>query len=242
MITVLKLSFNGTNYSGWQVQQNAPSVQKTLQNAVEKLFLRPVKVSGCSRTDSGVHANEYICHLDLQSHIPCEKLPIAISRLLPQDISVDGAWLAQDGFHSRYSAKGKEYMYLIWNSHLKNVFYTNTASSWKPYIDVEKLNEIGKGFEGTHDFSAFMASNSKITQPTRTVKYFKAERDGDFVKIYTAADGFLYNMVRIMVGTALQTLTGRIKIGIPQIIESKDRGLAGCTMPASGLYLNKVFY
>lgn len=242
MKTVLQLSFRGTAYSGWQVQPNAVSLQKTVQTAVEEVFERPVKLTGCSRTDSGVHANAYICHLDCATTIPCDRLPLAISRLLPDDISVDKAWLADDTFHSRYSAVGKEYMYLIWNSALKNVFYTDLAAKWVYPIDVERLNELGRGFEGTHDFSSFMAAHSKIKDATRTVKYFRAEREGNFVRIYTAADGFLYNMVRIMVGTALQSLTGRIKETIPEIIEAKDRGHAGYTMPASGLYLNKVIY
>jgi len=240
--TVLQISFKGTAYSGWQVQPTAVSVQKTLQDAIESVLEHPIKLTGCSRTDSGVHANAYICHLDCDSGIPCERLPLAISRLLPDDISVDKAWLADDSFHSRYDATGKEYMYLIWNSHLKNVFYTDTAVKWVNHIDVDRLNAIGEGFEGTHDFSAFMAAHSKIKDTVRTVKYFRAEREGDFVRIYTAADGFLYNMVRIMVGTALQTLTGRIKQPIADIIASHDRNRAGCTMPAHGLYLNKVFY
>lgn len=242
MKTVLQLSFRGTAYAGWQVQPNAVSVQKTVQNAIEKAFGHEVKLSGCSRTDSGVHANAYICHLDCASPIPTNRLPLALGRLLPDDISVDRAWLADDSFHSRYSAVGKEYMYLIWNSQLKNVFYTDLAAKWKEPIDVGRLNIMGRDFAGTHDFSAFMAAHSKIKDATRTVKYFRAERDGSFVRIYTAADGFLYNMVRIMVGTALQVLSGNIKEPLSEIIASRDRGRAGYTMPASGLYLNRVFY
>ncbi len=242
MKTVLQLSFNGSAYTGWQVQPNTVSVQKTVQNAIEEALGHAVKLTGCSRTDSGVHANAYICHLDCLAHIPNDRLPLAVSRLLPDDISVDKAWTADDSFHSRYSAVGKEYMYVLWNNRLKNVFYTDKAVRWPIPIDVERLNEIGSQFEGTHEFSAFMASHSKIKDTTRTVKYFRAERDGDFVRIYTAADGFLYNMVRIMVGTVLQSMTGRIKEPISDIILSGDRGRAGCTMPAKGLYLNKVFY
>ena len=196
MKTVLQLSFRGSAYSGWQVQPNAVSVQKTVQDAVEAVLEHDVKLTGCSRTDAGVHANAYICHLDCEAHIPCDRLPYAISRLLPDDISVDRAWLADDDFHSRYSAKGKEYMYLIWNSRLKNVFYTDTALKWVHHIDI----------------------------------------------VYTAAYGFLYNMVRIMGGTVLQSLSGRIKEPVADIIGSHDRSRAGCTVPAHGLYLNRVFY
>ena len=242
MKTVLQLSFRGSAYSGWQVQPNAVSVQKTVQDAVEAVLEHDVKLTGCSRTDAGVHANAYICHLDCEAHIPCDRLPYEISRLLPDDISVDRAWLADDDFHSRYSAKGKEYMYLIWNSRLKNVFYTDTALKWVHHIDIDAFNAVGSDFVGTHDFSAFMATHSKIKETRRTVEYFRAERDGDFVRVYTAADGFLYNMVRIMVGTVLQSLSGRIKEPVADIIGSHDRSRAGCTVPAQGLYLNRVFY
>ena len=152
MKTVLQLSFRGSAYSGWQVQPNAVSVQKTVQDAVEAVLEHDVKLTGCSRTDAGVHANAYICHLDCEAHIPCDRLPYAISRLLPDDISVDRAWLADDDFHSRYSAKGKEYMYLIWNSRLKNVFYTDTALKWVHHIDIDAFNAVGSDFVGTHDF------------------------------------------------------------------------------------------
>ena len=133
-------------------------------------------------------------------------------------------------------------MYLIWNSRLKNVFYTDTALKWVHHIDIDAFNAVGSGFVGTHDFSAFMATHSKIKDTRRTVEYFRAERDGDFVRVYTAADGFLYNMVRIMVGTVLQSLSGRIKEPVAEIIGSHDRSRAGCTVPAQGLYLNRVFY
>ena len=242
MKVLLKLRFVGTAYNGYQVQKQTPTVQRELNLATRALFGYECDVVGCSRTDAGVHANAYICHLDCEAHIPCDRLPYAISRLLPDDISVDRAWLADDDFHSRYSAKGKEYMYLIWNSRLKNVFYTDTALKWVHHIDIDAFNAFGSDFVGTHDFSAFMATHSKIKDTRRTVEYFRAERDGDFVRVYTAADGFLYNMVRIMVGTVLQSLSGRIKEPVADIIGSHDRSRAGCTVPAQGLYLNRVFY
>jgi tRNA pseudouridine38-40 synthase len=137
---------------------------------------------------------------------------------------------------------GKEYMYLIWNSRIKNVFYSDTAYMYPKTIDVAKLNALGKEYEGTHDFASFMSTHSKVQDTVRTVWYFKAERDGGFVRIYTAADGFLYNMVRIMVGTAVEICSGRITLPIGEIIERKSRSASGKTMPAKGLYLNKVFY
>lgn len=242
MKTVLSVSFKGTAYSGWQVQPNAVSVQKTLQTAIEGVLERPADVTGCSRTDAGVHANGFICHIDFETPIPCDKLPLAINRLLPDDISVNSARLAPDSFHSRYSAVGKEYIYLLWNSRLRNVFMNETAVRWPFPIDVERFNAVSADFIGSHDFTAFMAAHSKIRDAVRTVSDFHAERDGDLVTVRAAADGFLYNMVRIMTGTVLQTLTGRVKDPVSAIIASRDRTRAGCTMPAHGLYLNRVFY
>ncbi|MGI6715856.1 MAG: tRNA pseudouridine(38-40) synthase TruA [Eubacteriales bacterium] len=244
MKTGLVISYKGSAYCGWQIQTKAkkPSVQKTLQNAVESTFGIQVSLTGCSRTDSGVHAKEFYCHLDKLISIDNEKIPLAVNRNLPSDICVNRAFDADDSFHSRYSAKGKEYMYLIWNSKYKNVFHTDTAFMYPKYIDVDELNKIGKDFEGTHDFSAFVSANTTVSDFVRTVWYFRAERDGDFVKIYTAADGFLYNMVRIMVGTSIDILTGGVSLPVKEIIESKQRGKAGRTMPPHGLYLNRVFY
>ncbi|MFA6729552.1 MAG: tRNA pseudouridine(38-40) synthase TruA [Eubacteriales bacterium] len=242
MKTALVISFNGTLYSGWQVQANGASVQKTLQNAIEKTLGRSVKVTGCSRTDAGVHANEYYCHLNICSPIPPDRFPLALNRLLPDDICVLKAFDAEDNFHARYSAKGKEYMYLIWNSPYKNVFYKNTAYMYKKPLDVDEINACGAGFAGKRDFVSFMARGSGVKNTVRDVRYFKAERKGDFVKIYVAADGFLYNMVRIMVGTALEICSGKFCLSPEEIIGEKSRVFAGKTMPARGLYLNKVFY
>lgn len=242
MKTVFVISFNGKNYNGWQVQPNKPSVQKAFQNTVERLLGYDVRLTGCSRTDSGVHANEYFCHIDSETGISPEKLPLALNRLLPDDISVNRAFLADDGFHSRYSATGKEYVYVIWNSRLKNVFWHDVSFRFPRHIDVDYVNSVAADFCGTHDFSSFVSARGGIEDTVRTIKYFRTERDGDFIKLYICADGFLYNMVRIMVGTVLQTMTGTIKIPIKEIIAKKDRSFAGMTAPPQGLYLNRVFY
>ena len=192
MKTALVISYKGTDYCGWQVQTKAkkPSVQKTLQNAIEATFKTSVKVTGCSRTDAGVHANEFFCHLDKLIDVDNDSIPLAVNRNLPEDICVRQAFDADDGFHSRYSAKGKEYMYLIWNSRIKNVFFPDTAFMFPKYIDVDELNKICSQFTGKNDFSAFMASNSSVSDTVRTVRQFGAVREGDFVKIYISADGF----------------------------------------------------
>ena len=152
------------------------------------------------------------------------------------------AEVAPEGFHPRYDAVAKEYIYLFHNSKIKNPFYADTALFYPRHIDYEKALEIAQGFVGKKDFRAFMAAGSKIIDTVRHIHYFFVERDGDFIRFRIAGDGFLYNMVRIMAGTVIQTLEGSISHHISDIIASKDRSLAGRTLPAHGLYLNRVFY
>lgn len=239
---LLTLRFRGTAYCGWQVQKNAKSVQETVQNAVEKVFGFRHDISGCSRTDSGVHALEYCAHIRGAAFIEPDKLPLALCRYLPGDIAVTSATIVDDTFHARYSATGKEYIYKIHNSHLHDPFYEYMAFRYPFHIDADMAGEVCKNFVGTKDFAAFMSSGSKITDTVRTVRYFEVRREDDIVVFRVAADGFLYNMVRIMVGTVLDVLAGRISADIGGIIKDGDRKKAGVTVPAHGLYLSKVFY
>ena len=240
---VLKLRYNGTKYSGWQVQTNAITIQETVQNAVEKIFGVRYGVSGCSRTDSGVHANEYFCHLDSEAVFDdINRLPIALNTMLPEDVAVTEAFFAEDDFHARYSAKGKEYKYIIHNSRIRDPFLNGFAYRYYTLIDENILNEKALALVGKHDFTALAGNKSDVEDAVRTIWYCKAIREGDIIKINVAADGFLYNMVRIIVGTLLWDLAGRLKYEIPEILDKKDRKNAGMTAPAHGLYLNKVFY
>lgn len=238
----LTLQFKGTAYCGWQVQKNALSVQEVVQDAVEAIFGTRLGITGCSRTDSGVHANEFVCHIKNAPEIDTVRLPLAINSRMPKDIAVTTAKIVDDSFHARYSAKGKEYIYRIWNSQIHNPFETDTAFRYAKRIDVEKAAILTQSFVGEHDFSSFMAAHSKIEDAVRNVWYFKVEQSGELVSFTVAADGFLYNMVRIMCGTVLQSLTGHIKMPISTILEAKERSKAGSTLPAHGLFLNKIFY
>ena len=242
----LLLSYNGTNYSGWQVQKNANTVQQTLQDAVEQDFGKRYALTGCSRTDSGVHANCFCCSIsvgDDKTGIPVNKIPIALNNRLPDDISVFKAEYKDDSFHPRYDVVYKEYEYLIWNDIIKNPFYQHTAYHFPTYLDAEIMDKAAKLFVGKHDFAGFMSSGSSVSDTVRTIKYFNVTRNGNIVCINVAADGFLYNMVRILVGTLIEVSEGRIEYSsIPQIIESKNRKYAGFTAQPQGLYLNKVVY
>lgn len=241
---LLRLSYLGTAYAGFQVQPNGDTVQGRLCSAAKTLFGTDCAVTGCSRTDSGVHAKEYYATLEATggADIPAERLPRAINTYLPKDISVSAARTVPDDFSIRKNVSGKEYEYIILNTAVGDPFYAGRAFHYPHRLDADKMNEAAKHFVGRHDFAAFMASGSDIADTVRTVSECRAERDGDIVKIYMAADGFLYNMVRIIVGTLIEVSEGKIDVGdIDGIIKSKDRTLAGRTASPEGLYLRKVF-
>ena len=239
-VYALTVAYKGTRYSGWQVQKNAPSVQSAVQDAVERVFGTRLGVTGCSRTDSGVHALAYVCHIETEKEIQAEKLALALNMHLPLDISVTDVRTEKDDFHARYSALGKEYLYLIRNTRVRNPFDEGGVYHYPFYIDEVKAREIGRAFVGKHDFGAFMSAGSKITDTVRTVYYFDVRREGDHIVITVGADGFLYNMVRIMVGTLLKAYKGSLDIN--EALREPRRDKAGPTAPAAGLYLKKVFY
>lgn len=240
---MVRMRYDGTHYHGWQVQENAITVQETFQNALEKIFGERLSVTGCSRTDSGVHAMMYCCNFRTESTIPCEKIPYALNAHLPDDIGVyDCAEVPMD-FHARYSCRGKRYIYKFWNSPFRNPFQMGYATPYRPKLDADFLNRQAKDFIGRHDFAAFAAAGGSVEDTVRTVEDACVYRDGDLVCFEVQADGFLYNMVRIMAGTLIAVSEGKIAPGsIPQIIDGLDRAKAGPTAPAQGLYLKEVFY
>jgi len=252
MKLVLKISFLGTNYCGYQVQPNGISVQQKLCEAVKSLFGFECDVCGCSRTDSGVHANDFCIsinekgknHLDTQ--VSLYSIIRALNSYLPDDIVVKSAEWAEDSFHPRYSVKYKEYIYRIYNAEVRSPFEIGRSYYYPKFIDdvaIEKMNIAAKSFIGLHNFKAFMASGSNITDTKRNVLDCKIFREGDIVIFSVSADGFLYNMVRIMAGTLIEVSEGKINCdSISDIILSFDRRRAGRTLPACGLYLNKVVY
>lgn len=239
----LKLMYNGKAYHGWQVQSNADTVQGRIENAIESVFGSHHTVYGCSRTDAGVHANEYFCNFRTEKNIPCESVVKALNANLPDDIAVFECEEVDDDFHSRFNCKSKRYVYKIWNAQVKNPFQTYTAYHYKYRLDEILLDEAAKSFIGTYDFSAFCSSGSSVEDTVRTVKAASVIRQGDMVIFSVEADGFLYNMVRIMVGTLLNINEGKIdKNSITDIINSGNRLSAGVTAPPQGLFLDKVFY
>lgn len=240
---LLTLRYDGKAYHGWQIQNNAATVQGVFQTALERVLGERPAIKGCSRTDTGVHARAFRVSLMTERTIPCERLTAALNVNLPYDIAVTDCREVPQDFHARYSANGKRYEYLILNTPVRDPFYEGRALHWQHHIDCELLDRAAKGFIGQHDFAAFCSSGSDVQDTVRTVTQAKVERKGDIVSFTVAADGFLYNMVRIMTGTLLYVSMGKIDAdSIGDIIDSRDRNRAGLTAPACGLYLDEVFY
>lgn len=240
---LLELSYIGSEFHGWQVQNNAYTVQECLQDALEKILGKRENVTGCSRTDAGVHAASYFVNFYTEHTISCYKLIAALNGTLPKSVAVRSCKEVDEAFHARYCCKSKEYVYRIWNASARNPFWEERALHYRRPLDTEELNRQARAYVGSHDFAGFCSVKCDVEDTVRNVHSFRVEREGDMVYFIVSADGFLYNMVRIMVGTLLFISEGKIEKGaLPEVIASKDRKRAGMTAPAHGLYLNKVLY
>lgn len=242
----MRIIYDGTAYHGWQRQKNAVTVQETIEDALSQLTGETIKITGCSRTDSGVHALDYVFNFNSKTKIPTDKLHYALNYRLDTGISAVEAWEVPRDFNARFSSKGKRYIYKIWNSKTKNPFLT--GYSWHiPYdLDVDKMMVAAKHFEGTHDFAGFMAVGGSQKTTVRTIRLCSVEvnpEQKEEITITVEADAFLYNMVRIITGTLAEVGFGRISPeSLPDIIKSCDRTLGGLTAPPQGLFLKKVYY
>ncbi len=242
-----KIKYLGTEFHGFQVQPDKRTVQGELCTALELAFGSPCKVTGCSRTDAGVHANEFCITVENDyGSIPADKLPVAVARYLPVDLSLYYARECDESFHPRYDVVSKEYLYVIRNEKVYDPFLYGRAWFLPREITddaLERMCEAAKLIVGKKDFSTFMSPGSDITDTVRTVHYLEIEKEKTEIRIKIAADGFLYNMVRIIVGTLIEVAYNRLSPDeIDNLISSHDRTRAGMTAPADGLYLNKVSY
>lgn len=239
----LIVEYDGTNYSGWQKQNNNITVQGTLEEILSELTKEKIEIIGCSRTDSKVHARKYVCNFQTNSTIPSDKFKEALNVKLPCDIAILESSEVPLSFHARYDCTGKKYSYTILERSVKATIDRNFTYQCKYDLDIEKMQEATKHFIGTHDFSAFKNSGSSVKTSIRNITELKVEKLGNYIKIYASADGFLYNMVRIIVGTLIDVGTNKIKPEtIIDIINSKDRSEAGKTAPPQGLCLEEVYY
>lgn len=240
---LLTIAFDGTAYHGWQIQPNGITVQEVIQNSLEKLLGKPTPVSGSSRTDAGVHAKEFCLHFDCEDNIPDDAFLRGLNSILPQDISVKACKTVDSQFHARFNALGKTYVYTIYNGKLKDPFLSRYSWHIERKLDENKMNEFCEKIIGEHDFFAFSSSGRTVSDTVRTVSECGVARDGDIIKLKITGNGFLYNMVRIITGTAVDFSDGKIKSeDIDEIFVTKDRSLAGVTAPPMGLCLEKVYY
>jgi len=242
-----KIRFLGEGFFGFQVQPGKRTVQGELTRAFSEYFGSEVKVTGASRTDSGVHANEFAITVENEgATVPADKLPLAMAKFLPPDISISYAKECREDFHPRYDVHGKEYLYRIYNARVNSPFEVGRAYFLPRIISdegISAMKDAAKYFIGEHDFSAFMAQGSDAEDTVRRVDYLKIDKNGDVIEIRIFANGFLYNMVRIIVGTLCEVGLGRFSASdMENIILSKNRANAGMTAPAEGLYLNRVDY
>lgn len=239
----LFLMYLGTAYHGWQVQKRDVTVAETLENAAARVLGHTVKLTGCGRTDAGVHAKTYVANFRTGSSIPTDRLPYALNTHLPEDIVVTGAREVHEGFNAIGSCVRKEYTYLIYNSRIRSPFYVNRAWFYPKHLDEKIMQEAASQFVGTHDFAAVRSVGTVTRTTVRTVYYYEVERDGPLISLRVCANGFLYNMARAMAGTVVYCAEGKIAPpDIADILERGDRTAAGPTVPPGGLYLSRLWY
>ena len=239
----LTIEYDGKCYNGWQKQPDKLNIQGEIEKAIYNITQEEVDLIGSGRTDAGVHALGQVANFKTNSALPIEKLALAINSQLKSSIIIKKAEEVDERFHSRYTAKQKTYRYIINNSKTGTAIYRNLEYCFPVKLNVEKMVEAAKYFEGEHDFKAFKSSGTSGKNSVRTIYKAEVRQDGERIIIELTGNGFLYNMVRIISGTLLDVGLGQIEPNeIPDIIEKKDRTQAGKTLPAHGLYLVKVQY
>ena len=241
---LLKLQYDGSCYHGYQIQPVAITIQKVVEDALSDLFGKKTGINGCSRTDAGVHAIEYACSFFADTPIPAEKIPIVVNNKLPQDIRAISCLKVNPEFHARFDTQSKTYLYKINTEREYNVFARNYEWQIRKELDYEKMCEACKYFIGEKDFRSFMTSGTDVETTVRTIYDLHIEKsDENHIEIYINANGYLYNMVRIITGTLVEVGLGRIQPNyVKDIIEACNREKAGQTAPPQGLYLFKVNY
>ena len=239
----LKIEYDGKDFNGWQKQPNKPNIQGEIERAIYNITKEEVDLIGSGRTDAGVHALGQVANFKTNSNILIEKLALAINSQLKNTIIIKKAEEVDERFHSRYNAKHKTYRYIINNSPCGTAIYRNLEYCFPIKLDVSKMQEAAKYFEGEHDFKAFKSSGTSAKNSVRTIYNASVKQEGEKIIIELTGNGFLYNMVRIISGTLLDVGLQKIKPEeIKNIIEEKDRQKAGKTLPAHGLYLVEVKY
>lgn len=236
------VEYDGTNYHGWQYQKNGTSVQEKLEEAIFKVTGEKVALVGASRTDAGVHALGQVANFKTSSNIEPARFAGAINFYLPEDISVISSELAPDEFNAMRDAKGKTYKYYIYNSHIASPLLRGVSWHVRKELDIDRMRAASQLFEGLHDFRAFSTEPERYESPRRFVGYCCVDLEGRCVVVEIFADGFLYNMVRKIVGTLVMVGKGRMDAAKIKAALENGRGEVGPTAPARGLFLWRVYY
>ena len=238
----LVIEYDGTNYAGWQQQKKEKTVQETLKKAIEKVVNEKITLYGSGRTDAGAHALGQVANFKTKSTIPTSKLVQAINFYLPNDIVVKSARKVSGEFHSQYSTKSKIYRYTILNNNTGSAINRNFCYYYSGDLNIEKMQKASKAILGKHDFSTFKSKSDNACN-IRTIKKLEIKKKGKHLLFTIEADGFLYKMVRSIVGTLLEVGKGKMTITeFKRVSRSGTRSLAGATVPAKGLCLLKVKY
>ena len=239
----LTIEYDGKDFNGWQKQPTKLNIQGTIEQAIKQITGEEVQLNASGRTDAGVHAFGQVANFKTNSQIPIEKFAIAINSKLKRAIVIKKAEEVDERFHSRLNCKKKTYRYVINNTPEGTAIYRNLETHIPQKLDVDKMQEAVKYFEGEHDFKAFKASGTSSKSSVRTIYKAEVYKKGDRVFIELTGNGFLYNMVRIIAGTLVDVGIGKIKPNeISQIIKMQKRENAGKTLPPNGLYLLRVMY
>ena len=238
------IAYDGTDFAGYQVQPEKRTIQSEFEAVLAQMHKGTIiKVTASGRTDSGVHAKGQVLHFESPLTFPTENWIKAFSALLPTDIIVLEVEIVPDDFHARFHTTGKEYRYIIARSKLRDPFKRNYAYHYPYPLDGEAMREAISYLIGTHDFTSFCSAKTEVVDKVRTIQAIDFEESDRFMVFRFDGEGFLYNMVRILVGTLLEVGSGKMAPGdIIEILNKKDRSFAGKTAPAQGLYLWKVFY
>ncbi len=239
----LILQYDGTRYHGFQIQPTVTTIAGELNRVLTNLTKSPVTVQGCSRTDAGVHAYRYCCNFLTEFPIPAERLPIVLNNMLPDDIRAISCCEVDEDFNARFDTISKTYRYVINTNPNPTVYTRNYEWQYGKSLDVAAMKKAAEYIVGEHDFKSFMTSGTEVASTVREVFSLDVCQSDDIIEIFITADGYLYNMVRIITGTLVSVGEGKIfPQSLPQIIDAKNREKAGPTAPPQGLYLYQIRY
>ncbi|SNS85956.1 tRNA pseudouridine38-40 synthase [Anaerovirgula multivorans] len=240
----LTIEYDGSRYSGWQRLKNSDeTIQGKLESVISEMVASPIEIIGSGRTDAGVHAKGQVANFHTKSKIPIREIHKYINYYLPQDIIVKEVTEVPERFHSRYNVKSKKYVYYIWNHWIPSAFDRKYSYHLVEKLDIEFMKEASKKLVGTHDFIGFSSVKKTNKSTIRTINETTIAKEGNMVKFIFIGNGFLYNMVRIIMGSLVEVGLKQKEISyIDDILESKNRSVAGRTLPPQGLFLEEVYY